>query len=194
MLARLWKLPPSMMTLIDLPLMPALVWKMLHLWSSQAWGCVVNTLVTTRDGLASWSHRSSCSSNLAASYVIATWCKASYSPSLMDMVSPFSSVNMVLVLIHSKELWPLPPHLKHTILLELVASLGAMVVFTCCFEVFFGGTLELANGGLPIVVALALALREAKYVLVFSFFCSSILTWRSALVAWCSNSVMFLYG
>ena len=57
-----------------------------------------------------------------------------------------------------------------------------MVVVACFFEVIFGGTLELDSGGLPIV-ALALALREAKYALIFSFFCSSCLTWRSALVA-----------
>ena len=66
---------------------------------------------------------------------------------------------------------------------RVVVSLGADDVFTCGLEVLFVGTLELANGGLPIGVALALALREAKYALVFSFFCSSILTWRSALVA-----------
>ena len=47
-LAKLWQLPPSMMTLIDLPLMSALVWKRLHRWSSQCWCWVVNTFVTTR--------------------------------------------------------------------------------------------------------------------------------------------------
>ena len=34
LLARLWQLPPSMMTLMDFPLIPALVWNKLHLWSS----------------------------------------------------------------------------------------------------------------------------------------------------------------
>ena len=110
-LARLWQLPPSMMTLIDFPFIPALVWKRLHLWSSHCWGWAVNTLVTTSEGLASWSHRSSWASIVAACSVIATCCKASYSPSLMECVSPFSSVSMTFVLMHSNDLWPLPPHL-----------------------------------------------------------------------------------
>src|SRR5215216_5878992 len=33
-LAKLWQLPPSMMTFTDRPLMQALVWKIWHLWSS----------------------------------------------------------------------------------------------------------------------------------------------------------------
>ena len=63
-LAKLWQLTPSMMTLMDLPFIPVLVWKRLHHWSSSLLAWVVKTLVTTSDGFASCAHESSsCSSN-----------------------------------------------------------------------------------------------------------------------------------
>ena len=56
-LAKLWQLPPSMMTLTDLPLMPGLVWNMWHLWSSSCWCWRLKTLDTTRAGLESSSQK-----------------------------------------------------------------------------------------------------------------------------------------
>jgi len=79
-LARLWQLPPSIITLIDLPLIPTRVWKRLHLWSSFSEAWVVNTLETTSDGLGSCSHTWwSCSCISTSWCASASNCMASYS-------------------------------------------------------------------------------------------------------------------
>jgi hypothetical protein len=52
-LARFWQLPPSIITLIEWPSIPYWVWKILHLWSSWTWDCVVKISWTISDGLVS---------------------------------------------------------------------------------------------------------------------------------------------
>ena len=62
---------------------------------------------------------------------------ASYSPSLKYKLSPLSFVSMTLVFLHSNDLWPLTPHLKHKTLLELVDSstVGKFFDDGACFVV-----------------------------------------------------------
>ena len=89
---------------------------------------MVKTLVTTSDGLVSCTHQTcSSSSNSSSSRVVAACTKASYSPSLRYSTSPSSRVIITLVFLHSKDLCPWAPHLKHVMLLDPVEALEDMV-------------------------------------------------------------------
>ena len=73
---------------------------------------------------------------------------------------------MTLVFLHSNDLWPLPPHLKHKALLSPMEDLGAFFegaidVFSCGLEKVLLGALE-AMGNCGLLFVEALAYFEAK--------------------------------
>ena len=59
--------------------------------------------------------------------------RASYSPSLNVSISPFSKVIMTFVFLHSKDLSPCVPHLKHVMFLVPVDALDEAVEGAGCF-------------------------------------------------------------
>ena len=76
---------------------------------------------TTRAGLESSSQKT-CSSSSFTCQCMATCSSASVSPSLMESYVPSSLRIIVLLLVHSKDLWPRPPHVKHLKELFLMVS------------------------------------------------------------------------
>ena len=72
------------------------------------------------------SSRKTCSSSLFTCRCMATCSSVSVSPSLMESYVPSSLRIMVRLLVHSKDLWPRPPHVKH--LKELVLTVSSVGV------------------------------------------------------------------
>jgi hypothetical protein len=66
---------------------------------------------------------------------MATSIKASYSPSVIGSHFPLSLLTITLVLMRSKDLCPLPPHLEHYTLLLLVETLDELAEEAGCIEV-----------------------------------------------------------
>ena len=79
----------------------------------------------TSAGLESSSQKT-CSSSLFAWRCMVTCSRASISPSLMESYVPSSLKIMVHLFVHSMDLWPRPPHVKH--LKELVLTVSSVGV------------------------------------------------------------------
>ena len=121
LLARLWQLPPSMITLHTFPPILALVWNRLCLCPfSASFICTLKIWVTTRaappsNSLDVWASFLVASSNGPSSIT-------SCSSSLADSYCPWSFTMMVRLFGHSLITWPRPPHLKHWIPLVFVVE------------------------------------------------------------------------
>ena len=82
---------------------------------------------TTRARLESSSQKTCSSSSSFTCRYMDTCSSASVCPSLMESYVPSSLRIMVRLLVHSKDLWPRPPHVKHLKELVLTVSLVGVV-------------------------------------------------------------------
>ena len=84
---------------------------------------------------------------------------------------------MTLVFLHSKDLWPCVPHLKHVTLLVPVDALDEAVEGAGCFmRLWIVGCLDGVEeiDGLTLVVGVVVDSLEAKYDLDLEYLMSSL--------------------